>query len=229
MNKKHLHFWRLDAIWGCRPNNKPVTAVETLQTSSTPAFLLPASGAATTTVTTTATASASTSEDSGDAASSEQEKLRGARATLSPINLRSDDYSDAIGNDAQEESTNRNAGKLKACKTPIATQCGGQLKVPDRLGAGEGLKRLLEINEARKEARDEKRIKAREAGEEKRMKIEVDVQMHRIECEGATAERIAEIQARSNEKMVEMQQETMRMQMQMMEGFFKIMQGRDNA
>jgi len=71
-------------------------------------------------------------------------------------------------------------------------------------------------------------VAQKEAWEEKRVKIEAAVQMHRIDSERAAAERVAEIQARSNEKIAEMQQETMRMQMQMMEGFFKVMQGRGN-
>ena len=100
--------------------------------------------------------------------------------------------------------------KPKACGS--STQCGRP-----RGGAGEGLKRLLEDGVAQKEA-----------WEEKRVKIEAAVQMHRIDSERAAAERVAEIQARSNEKIAEMQQETMRMQMQMMEGFFKVMQGRGN-
>ena len=50
--------------------------------------------------------------------------------------------------------------------------------------------------------------------------------MHRIDSERGTAERVAEIQARSNEAMAKMQQETIRIQMQMMEGFLKIMQGK---
>ena len=101
------------------------------------------------------------------------------------------------------------------------------------------MERLLE---ARKEARDGKRIKV----DEERMKLEADVQMLRIESERATPEwvaeiqarsneqtaeiqtrsnvQMAEIQARSNERMAEMQQETMRMQMQMMEGLFKVIQ-----
>ena len=106
------------------------------------------------------------------------------------------------------------------------------------------MKRLLEGSEARKEARDGKRIKV----DEERMKLEADVQMRCTESERATAERVAEIQARSNEqtaeiqtrsnvqmaeiqarsneRMAEMQQETMRMQMLMMEGHFKIIQSR---
>ena len=32
--KKCPHFWKLDAIWGSRPNNKPVAIVETLQPPS---------------------------------------------------------------------------------------------------------------------------------------------------------------------------------------------------
>ena len=91
------------------------------------------------------------------------------------------------------------------------------------------MKRLLEASEARKEARDGKRIKA-----------DVEVQKHRIDSEQVTAERVAEIQARSNEKIAEiqarnaeamakMQQETTRMQMQIMEGFFKFIQGQGNC
>ena len=34
--KKCPHFWKLDAIWGSRPNNKPVAIVETLQPPSEP-------------------------------------------------------------------------------------------------------------------------------------------------------------------------------------------------
>ena len=56
-------------FWGCRPNNKPVTAVETLQTPSIPALLPPADETAITTVSITATVSASASEDDDDAAS----------------------------------------------------------------------------------------------------------------------------------------------------------------
>ena len=51
------------------------------------------------------------------------------------------------------------------------------------------LERLLEASEARKKARDEKRIR-----------VEAEAQMHHIDSERATAERAAEIQARSNER-----------------------------
>ena len=85
------------------------------------------------------------------------------------------------------------------------------------------MKRLLEASKARKEARDEKRIRAEEAREEKRIQFEeareekriradVKVQMHRIDTGNATSARVAEIQVRSNEQMTEMQQESMRMQ-----------------
>ena len=91
---------------------------------------------------------------------------------------------------------------------------------------------MLEGSEARKEARDEKRVKM----DEERIRLEADVEMHRIDSERATAEtvaetrarsseQLAEIQARSIERMAATQQETMRMQMQM-EGLFKVMQGR---
>ena len=92
---------------------------------------------------------------------------------------------------------------------------------------------MLEGSEARKEARDGKRVKV----DEERMELEADVQMRRIESERDNAKRVAEIQARSNEqmaeiqarsnvRMAEIQQETMRMQMQMMKGLFKIIQSR---
>lgn len=48
------------------------------------------------------------------------------------------------------------------------------------------------------------------------------------EIQASSNEKIAEIQARSNETVARMQHETMRMQMQMMEGFFNLMQGRGN-
>ena len=59
------HFRRLDAIWGCRPNNKPVITVDTLQppSESAAALLLLAGEAATTTATGTASGSASDDDD----------------------------------------------------------------------------------------------------------------------------------------------------------------------
>ena len=34
LNRKCPHTWKLDAIWGSRPNNKPDAVVETLQSPS---------------------------------------------------------------------------------------------------------------------------------------------------------------------------------------------------
>ena len=208
---------RLDAIWSCRPNNKPVTAVDTLLPASTVALpVLLLVGKAT-------TGSAGASEgDNDDVAGDEPERLGGAKATLSlsPINLKSDD--DKGGNDAHEAPTGTHRSKPRA--RGISTQRGRLTKGPGGLGR-EGLKKLLEVNEARKEARDEKRIefqeardqrcikveeardkrriKVEEASDERRIKVEADLQMHRVDSERATAERIAEIQARRNERMAE--------------------------
>ena len=74
--------------------------------------------------------------------------------------------SDDENDDVQVVSTHRSKSKLRGTGR---RQFIGRLKG----GAGDGLKRLLEGSETRKEARDGKRIKV----DEERMKLEVDVQM----------------------------------------------------
>ena len=227
MNRKCLHFWKLDAIWGSRPNNRPVAIVETLQPPSEPTISVDPSLLIDEIVTGGATGSEP--EDGNDS-----DGVGASRSVTQPLASMpvSDDE-----NDVQVLPTRRSRSKLRGAGRGQFT---GRLKGGD----GDGLKRLLEGSESRKEARDGKRIKV----DEERMKLEADVQMRRIESERATAERVAEIQARSNEqtaeiqtrsnvqmaevqarsneRMAEMQQETMRMQMQMMEGLFKIIQSR---
>ena len=90
-------------------------------------------------------------------------KGKSARKSESHVN-------DHNSDDTQEVPIHRN--KFKACRT--STQHG-------RGGTTEGLKRLLEASEARKEARDEKRIKSEEAREEKRIKAEEGGQLHRTD------------------------------------------------
>jgi hypothetical protein len=180
LNKKCLHFWKLDAIWGCRPNNKPVAAVETLQPPSEstmpvdPSLLIDE----------IATGGATGSE--GDNASDEG----GASLSVTQPSLPVSDDENDDGDSSQVPTTRRSKSKPRG---PGISSQRGRLRLKG--GAGDGLKRLLEGSEARKEARDGKRIKV----DEERMKLEADVQMHRIESERATAERVAEIQARSNE------------------------------
>jgi hypothetical protein len=213
LNKKCIHFWRLDAIWGQRPNSKPVITVDTLQLSSTRFTDEPEGD------------DNADDLEGGAEASLESPKPKPKCNSKSAGKIESDDHN---SDDAQDIPIRRNKSKARG----TSTQHG-------RGGATEGLKRLLEVSEARKEARDEKRIKSEEAREEKRIKFEeareekrikaeAKLQMHRIDSENATAARVAEIQARSNEKMAEMQQESMRMQMRMMEGIFKVMQGNGN-
>lgn len=79
---------------GCKPNSKPVCAIDTLQPPSTPAPAPPAVE-----TTTTAATSGSASEDGDDATRDGPGRLRGAKVTPSPINLESDndnDFNDAI-------------------------------------------------------------------------------------------------------------------------------------
>lgn len=197
LNKKCLHFWRLDAIWAWSPNNKPpVAAVDMPRPPPVAAQLVSGGGGG---------------EGAEPSRVSQPRPESGGRG---PVGLGSDADNDG-DDDGQGAPAHRSRPKARG---PSAQR--GRLR-------GEGLKRSLEASEGRREAWDEKRIK-----------VEANVQIHRIDSERATAERVAEIQARSNEqiaeiqarsseKMAEMQQETMRMQVQMMEGFFKAMQGRD--
>ena len=199
LNKKCLHFWRLDAIWGCSPSNwPPVAAVDTPRLP--PAVAQPVGGSG-----------------GGGAKASQVSEPRPETGGRGPVRLGSD-----ADNDGDDDGQEAPAHRSSRPRARGASSQRGRLR-------GEGLKRSLEASEGRREAWDEKRIK-----------VEADVQIHRIDSERATAERVAEIQARSNEqvaeiqarsseKMAEMQQQTMRMQMQMMEGFFKVMQSRDAA
>ena len=78
------------------------------------------------------------------------------------------------GDNGQVVPTRRRKSKLRA---PGISSQRGRLRLKD--GAVEGLKRLLEGSEARKEARDGKRIQV----DEERTKLEADAQVHCIESE----------------------------------------------
>ena len=66
------------------------------------------------------------------------------------------------------------------------------------------------INEARKEARDEKSIKARGAREAKRMKIEADVQCIALKVKRLLLRGLLRLRLVVMKKCLEMQQETAR-------------------
>ena len=172
-----------------------------------------------------ATGDVTGSEGDNDTASDEE--LGGLSKTRPGLPVSDDEKGERDGDSSQESTTRRSKSKPRG--PGISSQRGLRLEG----GAGERLKRLLEGSEARKEARAEKRIKI----QEERIRLEAEAQMHRIESKRVTAERVAEIQARSsvqlaeiqarsNERIAAMQQETMRMQMQMMEGLFRVRQAR---
>ena len=100
----------------------------------------------------------------------------------------SDDENDDRDGDNSQVPTRRSKSKPRG---PGISSQRGRLRHKPKGGAGEGLKRLPEGSEARKEARDENPIKV----DEGRIKLEADVQMHRIASERATAERVALIKA----------------------------------
>jgi hypothetical protein len=132
----------------------------------------------------------------------------------------SDDDDD--NNDDENEPEERHDNRRGKSKRRGSTSAQNFIR-DDGTGRMKGLKRMLQANEARKEARDRKRLKS-----------EAEVQRYRIDAETRVAEiqarsneKVAEIQARSNEKLAEMQQETMRMQMRMMEGIFHMIHRQD--
>ena len=134
LNKRCLYFWKLDAIWGSRPNNKPVAVVETLQPPSESIIPVDPSLLIDEIATGGATGSEPEDHNGSDGAGA-------SRSETQPSMPVSDDENDD-GNNDQVVPTRRSKSKRRGA---------GRGQITGRIvkgGVGDGLKRLLEGSEA---------------------------------------------------------------------------------